>query len=330
VFRDVEPLDTPGLGDALYLFADRMLELDRNQEAVTYAEESVHYFREAASEDPKYALDLIFSLSLASSCLACTERADYAFEYAKQAVEVHHGRKAVGVADEQYTDHLRKLLMDVVFRATEMDIQAEALPWFQELQTLGGLGDSVPRRSGGSRDEADKFKKQTSYWIDEGTGTPRSDGGSISPAPVASSSTLRLDKGKGKENASPEVQSSTPRVDKGKAKEANPPFEPNSPRYSSADEEILSPGAAAAAAAQRRFAGLGSTGLVQGSGSSGGRTLGSRGSSIGSIGSRSGSPSLGGSANSGASNSRPSSRSSTVAGTRSGTGIQSRLSEDGA
>ncbi|KAH9964229.1 hypothetical protein BC827DRAFT_1189776 [Russula dissimulans] len=346
VFRDVEPLDTRGLGDALYLFADRMLELDRNQEAVTYAEESVLYFREAASEDPKYALDLIFSLSLASSCLACTERADYAFEYAKQAVEVHHGRKAAGVADEQYTAHLRKLLVDVFFRATEMDIQAEALPWFQELQTLGGLGDSVPRRSGSSRGEADKFKKQTSYWIDEGAGTPRSDGGSISPAPVASSSTLTLDKGKGKEVfvPSPEVRSSTPRVDKGKAKEVNPPFEPNSPRYSLADEEILSPGVAAAAAAQRRFAGLGSTGLAQRSGSSGGRALGSRGSSIGSIGSRSGSPSFGGNTNSGktdkdggvaggqsgASSTRPSSRSSTVAGTRSGTGIQSRLSEDGA
>ena len=173
---------------------------------------------------------------------------------------------------------------------------------------------------------------------------------------MASSSTLSLDKGKGKEVfvPSPEVRSSTPRVDKGKAKEVNAQFEPNSPRYSLADEEIFSPGATAAAAAQRRLAGLGSTGLPQGSGSSGGgrgspsaslgiggRTLGSRGSSIGSIGSRSGSPSVGGGTNSGktdndngvtgarswANGSRSS--SSTRTGTWSGTGIQSRLSEDG-
>ena len=138
VFRDVEPLDAPGLGDALYLYADRMLELDKNQEAVTYAEESVVYFREASDEDPKYALDLIFSLSLASACLACTERDDYAFDYAKRAVEVQHGR--MGVGDKQYDAHLRKLLMDVVFRATEMDKQDEAEPWLQELQKLGVSG----------------------------------------------------------------------------------------------------------------------------------------------------------------------------------------------
>jgi len=138
VFRDVEPLDNPGLGEALYLFADRMLELDKNQEAVTYAEESVHYFREAASEDPNFALDLIFSLSLASDCLACTERADYAFEHAKEAVEVHRGRKAAGVADGVYTAHLRKLLIDVVSRARDLDMEFETLSWYKELQTLGG------------------------------------------------------------------------------------------------------------------------------------------------------------------------------------------------
>jgi len=210
VFRDVEPLDTPGLGDALYLLADRMHEFDKNQEAVTYAEESVYYFRKAASEDPKYALDLIVSLSFASSLLAYTERADHAFEYAKQAVEVHRGRKAAGVADEVYTAHLHKLLVDVVFRAMEMEMEDEALPWLKELQTLSRLGDSVPRRSGSSRDKADKFKKQTNYWIDEGTGTSRLDGGSISPAPAASSLTLRLDKSKGKKSSHPPQQREVP------------------------------------------------------------------------------------------------------------------------
>ncbi|KAI9509519.1 hypothetical protein F5148DRAFT_745948 [Russula earlei] len=91
-FREVVPLDAPGLGDALYLLASRLFELDQNREAATYAEESAQNFREALSEDPKYALDLICSLSLASACLTCTERADDAFEYAKQAVEVQHDR----------------------------------------------------------------------------------------------------------------------------------------------------------------------------------------------------------------------------------------------
>jgi len=137
MFREAEPLDAPGLGDALYLYADRMLELDKNQEAATYAEESVIYFQEAASKDPKYALDLIFSLSLASACLACTEGDAAAFGYAKQAVEIQRGRRGVG--DPQYDGHLRKLLMDVVFRATEMDRPDEAAPWYEELQSLGGL-----------------------------------------------------------------------------------------------------------------------------------------------------------------------------------------------
>jgi tetratricopeptide (TPR) repeat protein len=142
LFREVSPLDAPGLADALYLYADRMLELDNNREAATYAEESVQYFREACSDEPgkeKYAIDLIFSLSLASSCLACTERADDAFEYAKQAVQVQHERNST--ADEQYDIHLRQLLVSVVFRATEMGKQGEALPWFQELNRLGGSED---------------------------------------------------------------------------------------------------------------------------------------------------------------------------------------------
>jgi hypothetical protein len=138
IFRQVEPLDAPGLGDALYLYADRMLELDQNQEAVTYATESVIYFEDAASNDPKYSLDLIFSLSLASACLACTDGATLALKYAKQAVEVQRGRKDVG--GQQYDAHLRKLVMDVVFRATEMDLEEEASTWLQELQSLGGGG----------------------------------------------------------------------------------------------------------------------------------------------------------------------------------------------
>jgi tetratricopeptide (TPR) repeat protein len=138
IFREAEPLDAPGLGDALHLYADRMLELDKNQEAATYAEEAAMYFQEAASRDPKYALDLIFSLSLASACLACTERDNAAFEYAKQAVEVQQGRRGAG--DPQYDAHLRKLLMDVVFRATEMDKPDDAAPWYEELQRLGGSG----------------------------------------------------------------------------------------------------------------------------------------------------------------------------------------------
>jgi hypothetical protein len=135
-FRGVEPLDVSGLAGALYLFADRILELDKNREAATYAEESVQYFREVSAEDQKYALDLIFSLSLASSCLACTERDEDAFECAKQAVEVQRGRK--GAEDKKYDAHLRRELMDVVHRAMEMNKEDKARPWFEELQALGG------------------------------------------------------------------------------------------------------------------------------------------------------------------------------------------------
>ena len=133
-FRGVAPPDVLGLADALYLLADRMLELDNNREAAGYAEESVYYFREVSAEDQKYALDLINSLSLASSCLAYTERDEDAFEYAKQAVEVQHMRK--GVEDKHYDAHLRWLLMNVVFRSKEMNKEHEALPWLQELQVL--------------------------------------------------------------------------------------------------------------------------------------------------------------------------------------------------
>ena len=142
VFREVSPLDAPGLGDALYLYADRMLELDKNRDAATYAEESIHYFQEARLEESgkeKYALDLIFSLSLASACLACTERAGDALEYARRAVEIQHERKST--ASEHYDNHLRKLLMDVIFRSTEMDKQEEAAPWMQELHRLGDPED---------------------------------------------------------------------------------------------------------------------------------------------------------------------------------------------
>ena len=134
VFRDVVPLDVPGLADALYLYADRMLELDNNREAATYAEESAQYFREAYATDQKYASDLIPSLSLASSCLACTERNGDALEYAKQAVVVQRERK--GVEDKNYNALLCWLLMEVVFRSMEANKQDEAIPYMQELRVL--------------------------------------------------------------------------------------------------------------------------------------------------------------------------------------------------
>ena len=139
-FREVSPLDFAGLADALFTYADRMLELDKNREAATYAEESVQYFRVARENSThQYALDLIFSLSLASSCLACTERAGDALEYAKEAVGMQHGRKDDG--DPQFKNHLRLLLIDVIARFTEMGRQPDAKPWVQELQQLGAPGD---------------------------------------------------------------------------------------------------------------------------------------------------------------------------------------------
>ncbi|KAI0294962.1 hypothetical protein BC826DRAFT_1009674 [Russula brevipes] len=323
VFREVVPLDAPGLADALFLYADRMLELDKNREAATYAEESVQYFREAKEKDQKYALDLIFSLSLASSCLACTERGDDAFEYAKQAVEVQHGRKSA--EDPQYEPHLRKLLMDVVFRATENDKAVEAFPWFHELQSLDPPGEEsvgpVARRSGDSQRQGGEFRKETSYWMDANAGAQSSSNGSAS-APAASSSTLSIDKGKGKEVApSPESGSSTPRIDKGKAKEVNidSVFDPST-------EEIFSPGAAAAA--KRGLAGgLGNAGPLMGNNVLG---AGAGGNDLlrGFLG-------LGGGATprrktdnrKGDTGARGAASPSTHNGTWSGMGIQSRLSD---
>jgi tetratricopeptide (TPR) repeat protein len=138
VFRELVPLDAPGLGGALYNIASRMQELDNSREAATYAEESVQHFREALAEDPKYVDDLIGALSLASSCLVYTERREDAFEYAKQAVEVQHERK--GERDEEYNDLLRKLLIDVLMRAAEIEKQFEAFSYSQELDTLDGSG----------------------------------------------------------------------------------------------------------------------------------------------------------------------------------------------
>jgi hypothetical protein len=164
--------------------------------------------------------------------------------------------------------------------------------------------------------------------MDGTTYAPRSKNGLTTSSLAASSSTLRVDKGKGKEVApSPELVSPTPRVDKGKAREVNPPFDSSAFGNHLADEEIISPGAAAAAAAQRRLAspentgsmlggmgsrmGMGGLGITPG----GGRTLG-------------GTPGMGmGGGINGFSGSRPvsSSGSSSASrpGTRSGTGIQS-------
>ncbi|KAH9065653.1 hypothetical protein EDB87DRAFT_870053 [Lactarius vividus] len=300
MFREVSPLDYAGLADALYLYADRMLELDNNREAATYAEESVQYFREAREESPhKYALDLIFSLSLASSCLACTERGMHALEYAKQAVEVQHERGDDG--GTHYSIHLRKLLMDVVFRSTEMDMEKDALPWMQELQQLGPPEDSgnvLARRGGKPQPKDDtRFKKETSFWMDASNSAHKSNNQPTSPAGMRSHTpTLtpppRMDKGKGKE-VTPSAGSSisVPQVDKGKEREAAPgnPFSPssNTRRLSLAEEEILSP-AAAAAAQRRRDALAGGRGGTFGSGNNnndllssllgmgamGGRTLG--------------------------------------------------------
>ena len=140
-FRDVSPSDYAGLADALYLCGRRMLELDNNSDAASCAEESVQYFREARDKSSdKYTVDLIFSLSLASSCLACTERSADALEYAKQAVGVHRERQDNGIA--KYDDLLRKLLTDVVYRFMEMGRQQDALPWMQELEQLGMPGDT--------------------------------------------------------------------------------------------------------------------------------------------------------------------------------------------
>lgn len=106
-----------------------------------------------------------------------------------------------------------------------------------------------------SQDNGEEFKKQTSHWLN--TDRPRPYNSQTSSAPVASSSTLRVDKGKGKEVApSPEARGFTARDVKGKAKEVNPLFDLSTLGHSQADEEISSLGAAA----QRRPTDLGRMG----------------------------------------------------------------------
>jgi hypothetical protein len=90
--------------------------------------------------------------------------------------------------------------------------------------------------------------------MDPNTDAPRQNKDYASPAPGASSST-RTDESKGGEvTPSPKAQGSTAQVTKGKAKEVNALSDLSTPEHTSADEEILSPGAAA----QRRLADIGS------------------------------------------------------------------------
>ena len=140
IFRLVTPSDSAGLASALYLAADRMRELDESRDAAPFAEEAITRFLRLSSDAPDiYSLDLIFSLSLASTCLSRTERASDALKYAKDAVEEQ--RERVDAADPQYDAHLRQLLRDVVLRFTEMGRQEEAQPWFEEMKSLGQPGD---------------------------------------------------------------------------------------------------------------------------------------------------------------------------------------------
>ena len=193
-------------------------------------------------------------------------------------------------------------------------------------------GAPLARRSGNS--QGDEFRKQTSYWMDANADAPRSNDGTRSSTPRASSSVLRIDKGKGKEVApSAESRSSTPRINKGKAKEVDPP-------HGHRVEDIMSPGAAAAAAAaQRRLVGNAApmqgnafggsadgsdslSGLLGlGGPSMGGRTLG--GSSIPGLG-------MGGSLGLGRGGSSSRSPSISRPGSSSGTGIQSNLNSGSA
>ena len=89
---------------------------------------------EKRGRNHKHALDLIFSLSLASSCLAYTERAGMLSSARRKRLE---SNMTEGDGDPQYQNHLRVLLMDVIARSTEMDRQQDAMPWMQELQQLG-------------------------------------------------------------------------------------------------------------------------------------------------------------------------------------------------
>jgi tetratricopeptide (TPR) repeat protein len=193
IFRLVTPLDGAGLATALYIVADRMRELDESRDAAPLAEEAVTRLQELSSEAPDtYSLDLIFSLSLASSCLAGTERANDALKYAKDAVDEQRDREDEG--DAQYDTHLRQLLRDVVLRLTEMGRQEEAQPWFEEMKSLGQTGEisesSLPgqgmgrlnddasgelttayrsRARGRGRDDGE-IRKKTVYWIDGANG----------------------------------------------------------------------------------------------------------------------------------------------------------------
>ena len=140
LFRLVTPLDGAGLASALYLVADRMRELDEIRDAAPFVEEAVTRLQELSSEDPDtYSLDLIYSLSLASSSLARTERASDALKYARDAVEEQRDRE--DGADVQYDTHLRQLLRDVVLRFTEMGRREDAQSWFEEMKSLGQLGE---------------------------------------------------------------------------------------------------------------------------------------------------------------------------------------------
>ena len=72
---------------------------------------------EKRGRNHKHALDLIFSLSLASSCLAYTERAGMLSSVRRKRLE---SNMSEGDGDPQYQNHLRVLLMDVITRFTEM------------------------------------------------------------------------------------------------------------------------------------------------------------------------------------------------------------------
>jgi hypothetical protein len=192
LFRLVTPLDGAGLATALYIVADRMRELDESRDAAPFAEEAVTRLQELSSEAPDtYSLDLIFSLSLASSCLAGTERASDALKYARDAVEEQRDRE--DAEDAQYDTHLRQLLRDVVLRLTEMGRQEEAQSWFEDKplgqtgeisessllgQCIGGLNDGTSgdlttayRSSARARGRNDgEIRKKTIYWIDGANG----------------------------------------------------------------------------------------------------------------------------------------------------------------
>jgi len=205
---------------------------------------------------------------------------------------------------------LRKLLMDVLVRAGDVGKEAEALPWFIELQALGGLGEgSGNPLTGKPQGKEDEPKNETAHRMSANPGVSSSNDVPAPSAPVASG--LSLDKGKEKEGApSSEAGISTLQVDKGKAKEVNPLIDPTPLGRRVADEEIFSPGAAAA---QRRLSGLGNAGsplgnmfgggpgsndlltslLGMGPGMGGRMPGGGTGRPIGSVGSSPGSPNMG-------------------------------------